>query len=65
MAWLKYDFNGDGKKYIPTTHVLKKDYYQDICPYCNRTVPDETWFTKNGKCIWCDCDYHSKKEKKK
>lgn len=50
-------------KYISTTHILAEDYCYPICPYCNRTVPDETWVTGNGRCIWCDYIVHEKKPK--
>lgn len=27
------------------------------CKYCEHTVPDKKWITKNG-CIWCDISVH-------
>jgi len=35
-----------------------------ICPYCERRVPTIHYYTDNG-CIWCDGNYHRKKESDK
>jgi len=31
------------------------------CKYCDRELPNKEHQTKNGKCIWCDVEYHRRK----
>ena len=34
-----------------------------LCRYCERPLPNESFRTKK-RCIWCDIDYHYKKNER-
>ena len=46
-----------GDAYI---EMLRKDLR---CPNCLRIIPNDKFLTE-GKCIWCDAEYHLSKSRK-
>lgn len=48
-------------KSIRQAREIKKNRESLLCPYCNRKVPNNNFYTKYG-CRWCDTDYNRRKK---